>query len=76
MEPPAGVPLGERVTFEGYSGEPEEVLVPKKRIFEQVRVRNETVMCRNANIGRTRQVAWYGDGSKGAGCSRKAEGWP
>ncbi len=37
VEPPAGVPLGERVTFQDLSGEPEEVLNPKKRIFEQVR---------------------------------------
>ncbi len=37
VEPPAGVPVGEHVSFEGFSGEPEEVLNPKKRIFEQVR---------------------------------------
>lgn len=31
-----GASLGERVTFEGYSGDPDEQLNPKKRIFESV----------------------------------------
>ncbi|KAI3431480.1 hypothetical protein D9Q98_004532 [Chlorella vulgaris] len=34
--PPEGVPLGERVTFEGYSKEPEAQLNPKKKQFEKL----------------------------------------
>lgn len=34
--PPEGVPNGERITFEGHAREPEAVLPPKKKIFEQV----------------------------------------
>ncbi len=36
INPPEGAALGERVTFEGYSGEPEAVLNPKKKIFEKI----------------------------------------
>lgn len=36
VTPPEGAQIGERVTFEGYSGEPDEQLNPKKKIFEQV----------------------------------------
>ena len=32
--PPEGASNGERVTFAGYEGEPVEVLVPKKKMFE------------------------------------------
>lgn len=35
-EPPAGAAIGERVTVEGYSGQPDEQLNPKKKIFEQI----------------------------------------
>ena len=34
--PPEGAALGERVTAEGFDGEPAEVLVPKKKQFEKV----------------------------------------
>eukprot|EP00899_Mesostigma_viride_P004769 jgi/Mesvir1/14293/Mv09719-RA.1 len=34
VEIPEGVPLGETVTFEGYPGEPADVLIPKKKQFE------------------------------------------
>ena len=36
MEPPADSAPGERVTAEGFDGEPEEQLNPKKKIFEQI----------------------------------------
>eukprot|EP00803_Ostreobium_quekettii_P011625 evm.model.scf_2551.2 EVM.evm.TU.scf_2551.2 scf_2551:3680-5483(+) len=36
LEPPEGVPVGERVFCEGYSGEPDDVLNPKKKVFEAV----------------------------------------
>lgn len=35
-EPPEGTAIGERVTVAGFSGEPDEQLNPKKKIFEQV----------------------------------------
>lgn len=36
MEPPAGAAIGERVFVEGYPGEPDEVLNPKKKVWETV----------------------------------------
>ncbi len=36
MEPPAGAAVGERVFVEGFPGEPDEVLNPKKKIWEAV----------------------------------------
>ena len=35
VSPPEGAPLGERVTVAGFDGEPDEVLVPKKKRFEK-----------------------------------------
>lgn len=34
--PPEGAAVGERVTFEGYGGEPELQLNPKKKVFEKL----------------------------------------
>ncbi|XP_044536466.1 aminoacyl tRNA synthase complex-interacting multifunctional protein 1 [Gracilinanus agilis] len=36
LEPPNGSVPGDRITFEGYSGEPEKELNPKKKIWEQI----------------------------------------
>nr|XP_056711278.1 aminoacyl tRNA synthase complex-interacting multifunctional protein 1 isoform X1 [Euleptes europaea] len=36
LAPPSGVVPGERVTFEGFLGEPEKELNPKKKIWEQI----------------------------------------
>uniref|UniRef100_A0A7S1X8X0 tRNA-binding domain-containing protein n=1 Tax=Tetraselmis chuii TaxID=63592 RepID=A0A7S1X8X0_9CHLO len=36
LAPPEGVPNGERVVFEGFEGEPEEVLNPKKKVWEKI----------------------------------------
>jgi hypothetical protein len=36
VEPPAGCKPGERVTFEGFPGEPDQQLNPKKKVFETV----------------------------------------
>lgn len=36
VEPPAGAAVGERVSFEGHEGEPDDVLNPKKKIWEKV----------------------------------------
>lgn len=48
-EPPAGAAIGERVTVEGFLGEPDEQLNPKKKIFEAVqpdlRTNEQLVAC-------------------------------
>lgn len=36
VEPPPGAAVGERVTVEGFPGEPDEQLNPKKKVFEAV----------------------------------------
>lgn len=36
VEPPAGAAIGERVYVEGFPGEPDEQLNPKKKIWETV----------------------------------------
>ncbi|TSK22504.1 Aminoacyl tRNA synthase complex-interacting multifunctional protein 1 [Bagarius yarrelli] len=36
LDPPSGAQPGERVTFQGYSGEPDKELNPKKKVWEQV----------------------------------------
>ncbi|CAG9463377.1 unnamed protein product [Pedinophyceae sp. YPF-701] len=36
VTPPEGVPPGERLTFQGYEGEPDAQLNPKKKVFEGV----------------------------------------
>jgi hypothetical protein len=38
VEPPEGAEVGERVSFEGFPGEADEQLNPKKKIFEQVQI--------------------------------------
>ena len=42
VEPPEGSAPGERVTAEGFDGEPEEQLNPKKKIFEQIQPELQT----------------------------------
>lgn len=37
VDPPAGAKAGERITFAGYTGTPDDVLNPKKKIFETVK---------------------------------------
>ncbi|EFN54081.1 hypothetical protein CHLNCDRAFT_25329, partial [Chlorella variabilis] len=36
IDPPEGVPVGERIRFEGYTKEPEAQLNPKKKQFEKI----------------------------------------
>ena len=36
MDPPPGAAVGERVTVAGFPGDPDEILPPKKKIFEAV----------------------------------------
>ena len=36
LRPPAGVPIGEKLTFEGFTGEPIDVINPKKKLLEKL----------------------------------------
>lgn len=36
ITPPEGVPVGEKIAFEGYTAEPEPVINPKKKQFEKI----------------------------------------
>nr|GEV09805.1 probable methionine--tRNA ligase [Tanacetum cinerariifolium] len=38
VEPPASAAIGERVTFAGFNGEPDDVLNPKKKVWETLQV--------------------------------------
>lgn len=38
VEPPKSAKVGERVTFPGYGGEPDDILNPKKKVWETVQV--------------------------------------
>ncbi|KAM2623898.1 hypothetical protein FF1_031625 [Malus domestica] len=38
VEPPEGAQVGERVTFPGFVGEPDEILNPKKKVWETLQV--------------------------------------
>ncbi|XP_071695810.1 methionine--tRNA ligase, cytoplasmic-like [Rutidosis leptorrhynchoides] len=38
VEPPASAVVGERVTFSGFSGEPDEALNPKRKVWETLQV--------------------------------------
>ncbi|XP_071736349.1 probable methionine--tRNA ligase [Rutidosis leptorrhynchoides] len=38
VEPPASAIIGERVTFSGFNGEPDDVLNPKKKVWETLQV--------------------------------------
>lgn len=44
VEPPAGAAIGERVYVEGFPGEPDEQLNPKKKIWEAVSAQ-EVLLC-------------------------------
>lgn len=38
VEPPKSAKVGERVTFAGFEGEPDNVLNPKKKVWETLQV--------------------------------------
>ncbi|XP_071706098.1 probable methionine--tRNA ligase [Rutidosis leptorrhynchoides] len=38
VEPPASAVIGERVTFSGFSGEPDDILNPKKKVWETLQL--------------------------------------
>mmetsp|Transcript_20216 Transcript_20216/g.22479 ORF Transcript_20216/g.22479 Transcript_20216/m.22479 type:complete len:113 (+) Transcript_20216:3-341(+) len=38
LKPPTDCPLGEKITCEGYDGEPDAALNPKKKVWDKVKV--------------------------------------
>ena len=38
VEPPADADIGSKITVSGYEGEPDEILNPKKKVWDQVQV--------------------------------------
>ncbi|XP_010264123.1 PREDICTED: probable methionine--tRNA ligase [Nelumbo nucifera] len=38
VDPPQSAPVGERITFPGFHGEPDDVLNPKKKVWETIQV--------------------------------------
>lgn len=38
VEPPKSATVGERITFPGFEGEPDDVLNPKKKVWETLQV--------------------------------------
>ena len=52
VEPPESANVGERVSFPGFEGQPDDVLNPKKKVFETLQVDLHT----NTNL-----VACYKD---------------
>jgi len=38
VEPPSSALVGERITFPGYEGNPDELLNPKKKVWETLQV--------------------------------------
>ncbi len=42
VDPPESAAVGERVTFPGFEGEPDDVLNPKKKVWETLQVDLQT----------------------------------
>jgi methionyl-tRNA synthetase len=42
VDPPPSAVVGERVTFQGFEGEPDDVLNPKKKVWETLQVDLQT----------------------------------
>ncbi|RPB10234.1 nucleic acid-binding protein [Morchella conica CCBAS932] len=64
VAPPEGAVAGERVYFEGYKGEPEAVLNPKKKIWEAIQPGFSTSEENEVIFDRSK-AGWEGDAAKG-----------
>ncbi|KAG0639322.1 hypothetical protein HOY80DRAFT_1015958 [Tuber brumale] len=62
--PPEGAIAGERVCFEGYKAEPEAVLNPKKKIWEQIQPGFATTSDLDVVFDREK-AGWTGDAAQG-----------
>ncbi|KAI9677117.1 MAG: G4 quadruplex nucleic acid binding protein [Bathelium mastoideum] len=77
VDPPAGAAAGERVYFEGWLGEPEGQLNPKKKVWETVQPGFTTTAEYEVGfeVGEVPQLAGEGEGKKtGLGKLRTKEG--
>lgn len=64
VAPPEGATAGERVYFEGYKAEPEAVLNPKKKIWEQIQPGFDTNAALEVVFDREK-AGWVGEGASG-----------
>lgn len=64
VTPPEGAVTGERVCFEGYKAEPEAVLNPKKKIWEQIQPGFATTSDLDVVFDREK-AGWTGDAAQG-----------
>lgn len=64
VAPPEGAVAGERVYFEGYKGEPEPVLNPKKKVWEGIQPGFTTSEGLEVVFDRAK-AGWEGAGAKG-----------
>lgn len=64
VAPPEGAIAGERVYFEGYKGEPEAVLNPKKKVWEGIQPGFSTSDGLEVVFDRAK-AGWDGEGAKG-----------
>lgn len=69
VDPPEGARAGERVVFDGWEGEPEGVLNPKKKVWEMCQVGFTTTAEGEVafDAGAVPQVRGAGEGKKGVG---------
>jgi aminoacyl tRNA synthase complex-interacting multifunctional protein 1 len=77
VDPPAGAQAGERVYFEGWEGEPEPVLNPKKKIWETIQPGFTTTESKEVGfeVGDVPQLAGEGESKKtGLGKLKTKEG--
>ncbi|KAL9078790.1 MAG: hypothetical protein Q9157_002273 [Trypethelium eluteriae] len=77
VDPPAGASAGERVYFEGWQGEPEGQLNPKKKVWETIQPGFTTTDSLEVGfeVGEVPQLAGEGDGRKtGLGKLKTKEG--
>lgn len=73
VAPPEGAVAGERVYFEGYRGEPEAVLNPKKKIWESIQPGFGTNAGLEVVFDRVK-AGWEGEGAKGKAPGEGATG--
>lgn len=66
VTPPADAPAGERVNFEGWEGEPEGVLNPKKKVWEMIQPGFTTTADLEAafNAGEVKELSKDGEAPK------------
>lgn len=74
VNPPAGAQAGERIYFEGWEGEPEGVLNPKKKVWEMLQPGFTTTEDLGVAFDAGAVEQLRGEGAKGLGKLRAASG--